>query len=418
MEESKSFDWSTDLKEVPFREWEDKFTWVEEPYISLDGETIAGIVNVEESVFTVCENGEAWDAVYDKAWNLRPLPKGKFAACVNRDDEWTLSIGGNEWENRFDFIWDLQMNHDGSCLSLAVQKDSEYGMAVNDTPWENMYGNINEMVLGDTGSTAAVVQVSPLGQADIEGFKQGIFSCVVNGEAIDKNFLNIWDISFDSGGKNVAYGVRLDRTNYTIAVNDTAWDKKFQSVWKPVFLSGGTSVIAPVKEGGKWVLYKDGQPFWKTRYNQIWKMAVSEKTGNIAAIASTRFGKWTIVQNDQPWNMAVDQMISDLFYSGDGSTLVAVLKEKEFWTLAVNQKKWDLNADKVFTPCISSDGKFVCVVIEKKGQYFMAVNNHLIPGGYDFMATPVISPDNTQIMQKAIKDGVYQRRILSMDKLL
>jgi len=170
MEESKSFDWSTDLKEIPVREWEDQFNWVEEPYISLDGETIASIVNVEEGVFTVCENGEAWDAEYDKAWNLRPLPTGKFAACVNRDDEWTLSIGGNEWENWFDFIWNLQMNHDGSCLSLAVQKDSEYGMAVNDTPWENMYDNISEMVLSDAGSTAAVVQVSQLGQADIEGF--------------------------------------------------------------------------------------------------------------------------------------------------------------------------------------------------------------------------------------------------------
>ena len=418
MKESKTFDWNTDLKEVPVREWEDRFAWVEEPYVTPDGETIASIVNVEEGVFTVCENGKTWDKEYDKAWGLRPLPNGKFAACVSSDEEWTLSVGGNEWKNWFDFIWNLQMTQDGSSLSLAVQKDSEYGMAVNDTLWNQLYGNINEMVLSDTGNTAAVVQVTSMLQADIEVFKQGIFSCAVNGKAIEKNFLNIWDISFDASGENVAYGARLNRTDYTIVVNDTAWDKKFQSVWKPVFLSDGNSVVAPVKQGGKWVIYKDGQPFWKTQYNQIWRLVVSQNTGNVAAIASDKFGEWTISENDKTWNMAANQMISDLIYSKDGSTLVAVLKDKDTWTLAVNQKKWNLAADKVFHPCISPDGNIVSVVIEKKGQYFLVVNNIVIPTGYDFMATPVISPDNTKILQKAVKDGVYQRFIMSLDKIL
>jgi hypothetical protein len=418
MKKKGSFDWSTELKEVPVREWEDRFTWVEEPYVSVDGETIASIVNVEEAVFTVCENGEIWENEYEKAWNLRPLPTGEFAACVARDEEWTLSIGGKEWENWFDFIWDLQINKDGSSLSLAVQKDSEYGMAVNDKPWEKMYANINEMVLSDQGNTAAVVQVTSMGQADIEVFKQGIFSCAVNGKAMDKNFLNIWDISFDSSAENVAYGVRLDRTNYTIVVNDMAWETKFQSVWKPEFLLGEKTVIAPVKTAGKWMLYKDDQPFWVNKYNQIWRVKVSPKADKIAAIASKEFGKWTVVENDETWNMTADLMISDLIYSKDGSTLVAILKDQGTWTLAVDQKKWNLGADKVFNPCISDDGSIVCVVIERKGQYFLVVNNRVIPTGYDFMATPVISSDNTKIIQKAVKDGVYQRRILSMDKIL
>lgn len=418
MEENKSIDWSTDVKEIPVREWEDRFAWVEEPYVSSDGETIASIVNVEEAVFTVCENGEVWDKEYEKAWGLRPLPDGKFAACVSSDEEWTLSVGGTEWENWFDFIWDLQVTHDGSGISLAVQKDSEYGMAVNDKPWDTMYENINEMVLSEGGRSAAVVQVSSMGQADIEMFKQGIFSCAVDGRTFEKNFLNIWDISFDSTCENVAYGIRLNRTDYSIAVNDAAWDRQFQSVWKPVFMSRGTSVIAPVKLGGKWMIYQDAQPFWKNKYNQIWRLAVSPATGNIAAIASTEFGKWTVVENDTPWNLAAGQMISDIFYSTDGSTLAAILKDKEVWSLAVNQKNWNLSADKVFNPCISPDGSVVAVVIEKKGQYFLAVNHRIISKGYDFMADPVISPDNTKILQKAVKDGVYQRRVISLDKMV
>ncbi|MCK5836756.1 MAG: PD40 domain-containing protein, partial [Desulfobacula sp.] len=123
-------------------------------------------------------------------------------------------------------------------------------------------------------------------------------------------------------------------------------------------------------------------------------------------------------ENDVSWNLSIDQMISNIVYSADGSTLVAVLKDKEFWTLAVNQKKWDLAADKVFDPCISPDGSIVCVVIEKKGQYFLVVNNRIIPNGFDFMTSPVISPDGTKILQKAVKNGVYQRQILSLNKIL
>ena len=418
MEENKSIDWSTDLKEIPVREWEDQFGWVEEPYVSPDGETIASIVNVEEGVFTVCENGETWEKEYDKAWGLRPLPNGKFAACVSSDEEWTVCVSGTEWENWFDFVWNLQMNKDGSSLSMAVQKDSEYGMAVNDTPWETMYENINEMVLSDGGKSAAVVQVASMGQADIQTFKQGIFSCAVGGQVSEKTFLNIWDISFDPSGEKVAYGVRLDRTNYSIAVGDTVWDKQFQSVWKPIFLQDGTSVIAPVKQAGKWMIFKDAQPFWTRQYSQIWRLELSKKTGNVAAIASPEFGKWTVVENDTPWNLRVGQMISEIFYSDDGSALVAILKDEDTWTLAVNQKKWALGADKVFNPCISPDGSVVAVVIERQGQYFLAVNNQIVSTGYDFMAAPVISPDNTKILQKALKDGVYQRLVISTDKIL
>jgi hypothetical protein len=418
MQEAKSFDWTTDVKEVSVRDWKDRFAWVEEPYVSPDGETIASIVNIEDGVFTVCENGETWENEYDKIWGLHPLVDGRFAAMVSSDEEWTLSIGGREWENWFDFIWDLKASRDGSSISLTFQKDMEYAMAVNDTPWNNTYENINEAVLGSAGTTAAAVQIGSMAAADVNAFQQGLFSCAVNGKTIDKKFLNVWDISIDSAGKNVAYGARTSRTDYVVAVNDIVWDTKFQSVWKPVFIPGGSQVIAPVKTEGRWMLYRDGEKFWKTPYSQLWKLRVAEKSGDIAAIACVKFGVWTIVENDRPWNMTADQMISDLFYSDDGSTLVAVLKDRGFWTLAVNQKKWNLMADKVFDPCISADGSIVAAAIEKQGRYFLAVNNRILPDDYEFMACPVISPDNGKLILKTLKNGVYRRSILSVDKIL
>ena len=54
MEEKQSLDWNTDLKEIPVKEWETRFNWVEEPCISPDGEQIASVVNVDDMVFGIC----------------------------------------------------------------------------------------------------------------------------------------------------------------------------------------------------------------------------------------------------------------------------------------------------------------------------------------------------------------------------
>ena len=55
MDNKESWDWSTDLKEIPFKAWGTRYNWVEEPCISPDGERIAGIVNVDEMAFGICE---------------------------------------------------------------------------------------------------------------------------------------------------------------------------------------------------------------------------------------------------------------------------------------------------------------------------------------------------------------------------
>ncbi len=56
MTHEQSWDWSTDLKEIPIKEWNDRFNWVEDYCISPDGESIAAIVNIDEMLFSVCEN--------------------------------------------------------------------------------------------------------------------------------------------------------------------------------------------------------------------------------------------------------------------------------------------------------------------------------------------------------------------------
>lgn len=417
MEEKQSLDWDTDLKEIPVKEWEARFNWVEEPCISPDGEQIASIVNVDDMVFGVCVNGEVWEGEYEKAWKLKALPNNQFVACICQDEEWTLAVNGKEWSNRFDFIWDLQITKDGSHIGLAFQTDGEYGMVVDDTPWDTLYANMSGMVLGNQGTSAAVVQVESMAAADVEAFKRGIFSVALNGKAFEQRFLNVWDISLDQN-QNLAWSARLTREAYTIVVNGIPWENTFQTVWKPEFVDQGNSIVAPVRQGGKWKLFKDDKPFWKTGYEQLWRVAVSGVNNRIAAIVAPTYGKWTVAQDDRVWPISIDTMIRDIYYSEDGSCLAAVVKNKGAWTLAVNGKFWDLSADKIFTPCISPDGAIVAVVIERNGACFMAVNNQVITGPHTFMAAPVISSDAQKILVKGIENGIYKRRVIALGSIL
>ncbi|MBA3012132.1 MAG: Tmc redox complex protein TmcD [Proteobacteria bacterium] len=413
MEKKQSWDWNTDLKEIPVGEWKARFNWVEELNISPDGENIASVVNVDEAAFKICVNGHVGDTEYEKIWSLKSLPDNGFAAFVCADEEWTLIVNGQEWSSWFDFIWDLHITPDGKHMGFAFQKEGEYGMAIDGLPWNRVYSNMAGMTLSNTGTSAAVVQVVPMKAADVDGFKQGLFSVAVNGNTFHNTFLNIWDISFDRAGQNLAAGIRLDREAYTIVKNDVIWDRKFQGVWKPIFSNSG-NVLAPVRDAGKWKLFMDNEPFWKKGYDQLWKITPSPANNDVATIVANHFGKWSVAVNDKVWKMTCDTMISDILYSDNGSCLVAVLKDKGLWNLAVNQTPWNLSADKVFTPCISPDGYLVAVVVEKKGKFHLVVNNKIIAGNYDLMTTPVFSPDQSKILIKGVEKGVYKRRVISI----
>jgi hypothetical protein len=411
MEEKTSWDWDTELKEIPFEEWRSRFNWVQAPQVSQDGECIAAIVNLDDMAFNVCVNGEVWEGEYEKAWNLTPFSDNGFAAFVARDEEWTVTVNGGEWTHWCDFVWQLMKSPDGQTLGAAFQSDSEYGVMVNDTPWENRYENLTGAVMAANGTSAAVVQVVSMPGADVDVFKQGVFSVARNGVPEALRFLNIWEISFDATGRQIGYGVRTDRETYAIVQNDALWDNRFESVWKPEFLDKN-SLLAPVRVKGKWELYKNDAPFWRKRYDQLWQLTLSPKGTDVAAIVSSPFGRWSVAVNDAVWQVSWDTMVSDIHFSRDGSSLAAVYKHKDVWDLAVNEVSWNMAADMVFTPCLSRDGSVVVVVIQKQGHYQLVVNNRVVASGFSFLADPVISPDGSKVLLKGIENGIYKRRII------
>ncbi|MEX1299158.1 MAG: electron transfer complex subunit TmcD [Desulfotignum sp.] len=411
MEDNTSWDWGTELKEIPVDEWRTRFNWVQSPRVSRDGERIAAIVNLDEMAFNVCVNGEVWEGEYEKIWSLAPISGSGFAAFVARDEEWTVAVDGQEWTHWCDFIWQMMVSPDGRTLGAAFQSDSEYGVLVNDTPWEHRYENMTGAVVAANGSSAAVVQVISMPGADVEAFKKGIFSVACNGIPKDRRFLNIWDISFDASGTQIGYTVRTSREAYGIVQNDTLWDNRFESVWKPEFLDEN-SLLAPVRVKGKWELYKNDAPFWRNRYDQLWHLTLSPNGRDVAAIVSTPYGRWSVAVNDTVWPVSWDTMISDIHFSENGATLAAVYKHKDVWDLAVNHTSWGMAADMVFVPSLSADGGVVAVVIQKQDQYQLVINNRVAASGFSFMADPVISPDGSMVLLKGIENGIYRRRII------
>ena len=91
-------------------------------------------------------------------------------------------------------------------------------MAVNDEPCETTFESITGMALSETGDAAAVVLVTSTAAADVNAFSQGLFSVAKSGVPGNEHFFNIWDINYDSSGKNLTWAIRLDRQTYGVAV--------------------------------------------------------------------------------------------------------------------------------------------------------------------------------------------------------
>lgn len=404
------WDWQTPVKEIPVKEWETRFNWVEDPVVTPDGEAVAAIVNLDEMAFGICVNGEVWEGEYEKAWSLKALPDSRFAAAVCADEAWSMLVDGQAWTEVFDFIWNLDVTPEGSHISLAYQRDMAYGMARNGEPWEEDFESITGMTMGSNGACAAVVQPDPMPAADTEAFAKGIFAVARDGVCFEPRFLNAWDLSFDQSGERLAWAVRLDRETYGVALDGNLWESRFQAVWKPVFFKNG--LAAPVRTGGKWRLYMDDARLWDRGYDNIWHLTPSPDHRDLAAITATAFGQWQVSVNDRPWTLAWDTMIRDLTWSETGNCLAAVFKHNGVWDLAVNDKAWQLSCDKLFAPAMSRDGSVTAVCFERQGTWHTAVNGRVIQRGWDWMADPAVSPDGDKVLVKGIENGVYKRHVV------
>lgn len=424
MSQISNWDWDSGKRVITdIQQWRGAFGWVEEPCASPDGESVAAIVKVDGEAFAVCENGVPWENSFDKIWFLRYLPDGRAAAFVSDTAEWTVAIDGKTWQNWFEFIWDGKFNCPGGNVSAAAQKEMSYFAVTNDIPWQQGFYNLSHLRASPAGdAAAAVVQTKAINEADIASFRKGCFTVAVDGSAWPRNFLNVWELSFDSSGQRVAAEVRMSVNDYTIAVNAVPWNRHFSSVWQPAFNPADGSVTAPVRVSGGWSLARDGELIWGGRYFQLWHHIYSQDGIRIAAIVSPKFGRWTLAVDDVAWKLTFSDLATDPVLSPDGRCSACVGKTDGKWTIAVDGRAWDEAYDMAWPPVFSPDSRHVAAKTEKNGVYRIVVNGHPATEEYKTLWNPLFSPDGKKLLVRGIvrdndKDK-YVRTVLSLADIL
>ena len=142
------WDWELGQREIAdVAQWQKQYNWVEEPYVSPNGENLAAIVNLAEGEFNVCVNGDTWENSFEKIWNLRFAPDGRLAALVSDVGEWTVAVDGTAWDNKFGYVWNLMFSPNGKNIAVAVQQDMAYGMALNDVAWAETFSNMTNPII-------------------------------------------------------------------------------------------------------------------------------------------------------------------------------------------------------------------------------------------------------------------------------
>ncbi len=392
------------------------YLWQEESLVSPDGETFSAVVRLEDESFTLRVNNEEWPESYEKAWLPRFCPDGRLTALVMADDEWTLAVDGAPWEERFAFIWGTMFGPEGQ-IYAAIQQDMRYGICADGTAWDTLYINATDFSLrADGRKTAAVVQVSPLKQADISGFFSGVYSVAVDGEAWDASFMNVWTPVFDGrGGERVAAQVRLNSYEYTIAINGEPWPTAYNCVWAPSFDPATGALAAPVRAGGRWGMAVDAALAWKPRYHQCWQQQWSPDGKHLWAVVAPEYGKFTVARNDSPWRETFP-CITDLTLSPDGGRAAALASHlNDGFCVVVDGAAWQGSWDMAWRPVFSPDGGHVAALVRGSGgSMTYLVDNKPVGESFSRAWAPAFSPDGRSLLMRGIQNGSLVRVVMPL----
>lgn len=414
MQDTKSWNWDPGKRVViDAAKCSDGVQWLEELYVSPDGERCAAVACTDEAEFGICVNGEFGEDRYEKAIIPRFTPDGKFAALVSQDMEWFVNVDGENWPEGYGFIWDMKFA--GDSISVAVQQDMRYGMALNGETWENLFDNANQFAISPDGkSVGCAVQVEPMGQAEIFKFQSGVYSVAVNGKVWDERFVNCYTPVFNADGSKCAAQVRRSLYDYTIAVNGKVWDKNYNCVWEPVFDPSDGSVVAPVRIAGKWGLDKDGQTFWEPKWTQLWQEQFSADGKNLFAICAPSYGNFTVIKNKASWNPAFPS-VTDLVVAPNGESAAVIGRNKDAtYQMMVDGKVLDAKYDMLWPAVFSPDSAHVAFLAEKDGQFTIVVDGKPYSESFDRAFMPAFSPDSDKVLIKGVKGTEVSRTVAGL----
>lgn len=415
---SVDWDWAFGDKAVETADWVRQCQWVEELYVSPDGESVAAIVNVDDESFNVCVDGRVWGEPFEKIWHLRFTADNRPFALVSKNGLWTVAVEGRPWSRFYDYVWNPVVSPDGRRIVVTAQQDGRYAMAGEDQSWPADFFNIDYPAIGFGGNrTAAVVQVDEFESGQVPQFQKGVFSVAVDGIPWDVRFVNAWHLTFSRDEQHVAAEVRLNLYDYTIALDGRPWPQVFACVWAPCFHPGGSSLVAPVRRSGQWYMVQDGQTIWDRPFFQLWQQQFNTDGSCLAAIGAPAYGHWTVIKDGEPWQVTFDEMVTDLTFSLDGNHIAALGKTNGRWTVVVDGQPWQRRFDMVWQPVFSPDGKRVAVMVEREKKYAYVINDRICSKMLDAAWPPQFSPDGQRLLLRFVDQGFYHRRVVPVADL-
>lgn len=414
MESQQNDTWEPSVRKIGEAALLPGCVWQEEWQISPDCESFAAVVALEDGTFTLRRDGTLWETHADKMYNCRFAPDGRLTVLSQSDGEWALATDDIEGEERSDYLWGTLFNTAGT-IAVPMQTGMEYGMLVNGLPWEGLYTAATDFTLAEAGGTATIVQTSGLGQADLEGFRKGIYTVAVDGEAWEETFLNAWSPSFDREGHRVACTVRITPYEYTIAINGQRWGETYPCAWEPAFEPRSGDVIAPVRKDGKWGLARNGSLFWKPMFAQCWAPQATATDGeHIWAIAAPSYGSFTVVCNATPWKCRFPS-VTDLVLSPDGRHAAAIGSQNNSrFQMAVDGTIWEEIFDMAWPAVFSPSGEHAAAKVRRNGRFAVYVDGKPVLEDLDGVWNPAFSPDSGVLRCCVLKDGVFSRHAVRL----
>lgn len=409
MEEQNQIDWKPSVRKIGDTTLLPECSWQEEWQVSPDCETFAAISVLEDNIFTVRVNDSLWETRADKIYNCRFAPDGRLTALTQNDGEWAITIDDVESEEHGDYLWGTRFN-DAGTIAVCMQSGMRYGMLVDGTPWDELFIAATDFILSKDSSTAAVVQMVNLGQADLETFCKGIYTVAVNGKAWEEHFLNAWSPCFDNNGHRVACTVRVTPYEYSIAINGQRWNETYSSAWEPFFEPKSGDVIAPIRRDGKWGLARNGALFWKPTFAQCWSPKATATEGELIwAIVASSYGAFTVACNATPWRCTFPS-VTDLVLSPDGKHAAALGSQNNAaFQIMVDGNVWEPIFDMAWPVVFAPTNDHAAAKVRRNGKFAVYVDGKAVIENLDGVWNPTFSPDGTTLLFCSLKDGVFSR---------
>jgi len=392
-----------------------RFADSHEPVVSSCGGKLAIPVQDEDDSWTLCVNGDAWEARFERVWHHRFLPDGRLMALVKADDQWTIAIDGKPWTESFEFVWTPKLSPDGKRIAAQIKRDDQYSIIVDGKTWEENFLSIREFCVADDGSVGATAQLDPLKEADIETFEKGVWGAVRDGKPWGNRFLNAYTPAIGPDGR-LSLQARTARLSYTVAEDGKCWDTPFACTWEQIPHPKDGWIAAPGLKDGAWSLYKKEGPLWTMRSQQLWHPVFSPDGARLAAAVSPEFGRWTVAVDDVRWAEDFGDCVLKPLFSPDGSRVGAVVKDAGTWTVAVDGRPWPGRWEMAWDPVFSPGSEHAAAKVEREGRYCVALDGKLLGTWFDGLWEPAFSEDGTSLRVNVLEGGTYSSRLVRLEE--